>query len=108
MSIDITLTVSFDTGVLGAIDRLISAITSATPKDDKIMIMLKDILDKVTAESTDIASLTAFIQGLEDRLKAIPGMPADMQIQIDQLFSEVDKNDKAILDAMHANVPPVV
>jgi hypothetical protein len=75
-------------------------------KVDQIMIMLKDVLDKVAMETTDIGSLTVLMQGLEDKITAIPGMTPEIQAQIDALFANVDANDKAIVAAMKIGVPP--
>lgn len=70
------------------------------------MATLADIIAKVTKETTDIGGLKVFVQGLEDQIKAIPGINPAMQAQIDSIFTGVDLNDTAIIDAMKVNVAP--
>jgi hypothetical protein len=75
-------------------------------KVDQIMAMLSDILAKVAQEKTDIGSLMTFIDGLEAKISAIPGITPDMQTQIDALFANIGDNDAAIVAAMKIGVPP--
>src|SRR3984893_1760981 len=75
-------------------------------KVNNIMAMLSDILAKVAQEKTDIGALMAFIDGLETKIAAIPGMTPDMQKEIDTLFANIGDNDAAIVAAMKMGVPP--
>ena len=74
-------------------------------KVDRIMAMLSDVIAKMAQESTDIGSLTVLIQGMQDKINAIPGITPEMQAQIDTIFANADANDKAILAAMKIGVP---
>ena len=99
--------VSLDPVFLRQVDKIISLLTQAIQKDNRIMATMDEILAKVAQETTDIGSMRVFVQGLEDQIKAIPGMTPTMQAQIDSVFTSVDSNDKAIVDAMKVNVAPV-
>jgi len=75
-------------------------------KVDQLMAMLSDVIAAMAQEKTDIASLTVFVQGLQDKINALPGITPEMQAQIDTIFQSVDDNDKAIVAAMKIGVPP--
>lgn len=73
------------------------------------MATLKDIQDKVDAETTIEASAITLLTGLSQQIKdlvAANGTPADFQALADKL----DANNKALSDAVAANTPaaPVV
>ena len=70
------------------------------------MASIQDIVDEVTAETTAIGGLTAFIQGLQAQIAALPGLTAAQQAQIDGIFASVGSNTAAIAAAMATNVPP--
>lgn len=73
------------------------------------MATLDEVLAEVAKETTDIGSLTTFIQGLEQQIKdALSGvtLPPDVQTKVDQVFANVTNNDAAIVAAMASNVPP--
>ena len=72
-----------------------------------VMATLQDVIDEVAVQKTTVASLATFVQGLQDKINALPGITPAMQAQIDQVFADVDVNNKAIAAAMVANVPPV-
>lgn len=88
------------------INNQIRRLHSIESKVDRIMAMLSDIVARMAQEKTDIASLTVFIQGLQDKIMALPGITPEMQTQIDTIFANVDENDKAIMAAMKIGVPP--
>jgi len=100
------IVISFDPVMLGRIDRVIDLLTQAINKENIIMATLDDIIAKVSQETTDIGSLQVFVQGLEDQIKALPGITPAQQAQIDVIFADVDKNDVAIVNAMKAPATP--
>jgi ABC-type amino acid transport substrate-binding protein len=71
---------------------------------------IQNILDAVTAETTSISSLQAFIAGLKqqlaDALAAAGTLTPAQQAALDQVFSTVTANSAAIVAAQQANVPP--
>jgi len=106
VSHDILLTVRADKDLLALLARLISIGQQIVTKDTKIMSTLQDVVDEVAAETTAIGSLTAFIQGLEAQIAALPGLTPAQQAQIDAIFANVGSNTAAINVAMVINVPP--
>ncbi len=95
----------FKAEVLTRLDRII-ALQEAIQKTEVLqMSTLDDIVAKVTEEKTMIGSLKAFVQGLQDQIKAIPGVTPVMQAQIDSIFTDVSANSQSISDAMTANTP---
>jgi|ERR1700730_12057430 len=99
-------TISLDQGSLDAIEFNTDLLEQLLTKANNIMAMLSDILAKVAQEKTDIGALMAFIDGLETKIAAIPGMTPDMQKEIDTLFANIGDNDAAIVAAMKMGVPP--
>jgi hypothetical protein len=85
--------------------QIISRLHSVDSKVSKIMAMLSDIIAKMAQETTDIGSLTVFVQGLQDKINAVPGITPVMQANIDTIFANADKNDAAIVAAMKIGVP---
>jgi hypothetical protein len=69
------------------------------------MATLDELLAAVQAETTEIASLTTFIQGLQSQIKGVSGLTPAQQAEIDQVFSDVVSNSAAIQAAMAAQVP---
>ncbi len=77
---------------------------------EKIMASLDDVLADVTAESTKLDSLTAFVAGLKQQLAdALAGanLPPAVQSKVDAIFAAVETNKQKVQDALDANVPPV-
>lgn len=69
---------------------------------------LDDILADVTAESTTIDSLSAFIAGLKQQLAdALSGttLPPAVQAKVDAVFAQAESNKQKLADALAANVP---
>ncbi len=106
MLIDIPITINFDPEVLVRIDTLVGLLQQTIQKENAIMSTLDDIVTAVAAQTTMIGSLQTFVQGLEDQIKALPGLTPAMQAKIDTIFAGVDANEKAIANAMVVNVPP--
>lgn len=70
------------------------------------MATLQQDVDAIAAETTAIASLTTFVQGLETQIAALPGLTATQQTQIDAIFDGVTKNAASITAALTMNVQP--
>jgi hypothetical protein len=70
------------------------------------MATLQNLLDDVTAETTLIASVSAFIRHLQDQIAAIPGLTPAQQAQIDSIFSSLEANKAALAAAIAAPTPP--
>jgi uncharacterized coiled-coil protein SlyX len=86
-----------------------SKLDSILANQEKIMATLDEVLTEVAKETTDISSLTTFIQGIQQQLAdALSGvtLPPDVQAKVDAVFTNVTSNDAAVLAAMAANVPP--
>ena len=103
---EVFLTIRADTTLLALIARLIDIGQQIIKKEDQIMATLQQDVDAIAAETTAIGGLTAFIQGLEDRVAALPGLTSDQQAQIDAIFDSVTKNAATIAAAMAISVPP--
>lgn len=71
---------------------------------------IQDVVDAVTAETSHVASLKAFVDGLKqqlaDALAAAGQLTPEQQAALDGVFAQVHANDQAITDAMAANVTP--
>lgn len=72
---------------------------------EKIMATLDDLVADVAAETTTIASLSTFIQGLQAQIGSA-GLSAADQAKVDAIFANLQSNDAALAAAMTANVPP--
>lgn len=90
-------------GLDPALSRLLTMVSAELA--EKIMASLDDIKAKVAEQKTLIGSLTTFVQGLESQISAIPGLTAEQQAAIDQIFQDVSDNDAAITAAMATNTP---
>ena len=65
---------------------------------------LDDVLSDVADERTKIDSLIALTNGLRDQVKALPGLSAENQAKVDQIFDAVESNKAAVVTALDANV----
>jgi hypothetical protein len=67
-----------------------------------IMATIQQVLDTVTQEQTDIASMNTFITQLELQLAGVisGNLPPDVQAKVDQIFVTARANDAAILKAI--------
>lgn len=99
-NMNINLTIKFDQAVLSLFERAVSLLSSISYKENMIMATLQDIVDDVASETTAIDSLSVFVKGLMDQIKALPGVTPAMQAQIDGIFMTVEKNKAAIVAAM--------
>lgn len=70
---------------------------------------IDDLVAQVAKETTDVASLVAFVTGLKqqltDALAQVGVLTPAQQSAIDGVFAAAVANDQAIVDAQAANVP---
>jgi hypothetical protein len=94
------------TGLLRGIN---SKLDSIIKTQETMMATLDEVLADVTAESTDIASLSALIDGLRQQVAdALAGttLPPATQAKVDAIFTAAEANKAAIAKALAANTPP--
>lgn len=72
----------------------------------QIMSTLDNDTAAIEAQTTVVAGLATFVQGLKDQIAALPGLTAAQQRQIDQIFTDVTANNVSIANAMVANTGP--
>ena len=105
IGIDPTL-MKFVSGMQTTIETKLDSILA---NQEKIMSSLDDVLAATTKETTDIASLSTFVAGLQQQIAdALAGvtLPPAVQAKVDAVFAAVNTNDAAVVAAMAANVPP--
>lgn len=100
MAIDLNLNIKLDPVLTGLLRQAVGMLATIGEKETRIMATLQDIVNDVAAESTAIDSLGMFVRGLQDQIKALPGISAEMQTQIDGIFTAVEKNKSALAAAM--------
>lgn len=98
MNIDVTL--HLGQSFARRLDDLIYIARNFSRQQDELMITLQDIVDSVAMETTAVESLSVFVKGLMDQIKAMPGITPVMQAQIDTIAANVEKNKAAITAAM--------
>jgi hypothetical protein len=77
-------------------------------KVDSIMATLQQVLEVVTAESGQIDSLVALMNGFQQQLNdALSGvtLPPVVQEQVDAIFAAAATDAQKIVDAINANTP---
>lgn len=72
------------------------------------MATLDQILADVTAESSDIQSISVLVKGLRAQLADVLAgvLPADVQAKVDAIFAKVEENKAAIAAAVAATPDP--
>jgi hypothetical protein len=93
------------TGLLRDLNRKLDSIIKT---QEKMMATLDEVLADVTAETTQIASISALIDGLRQQLAdALAGatLPPATQAKIDEIFTAAEANKAAIAKALAANTP---
>lgn len=98
----------FKSDVLARLDGIIASQAVETQRELNIMATMTEVVDKIAEETTLVASLQTFVQGLRDQIAALPGVTPELQAQIDGAFAHVSANATAIANAMVANTPPPV
>ena len=91
------------------IDAIFSIVRQLQLQGVKQMATLQQILDEVTAQTTQLGSINTLIQGIQTQLAAaLSGttIPPAVQTQIDAIFAQAKQNDTLIANALAANVPP--
>jgi hypothetical protein len=94
------------TGLLRDLNRKLDLIIK---NQETMMATLDDVLADVTAETTQIASLSALIDGLKQQVAdALAGatLPPATQAKIDEIFTAAEANKAAIAKALAANTLP--
>jgi hypothetical protein len=90
------------TEVLGRLARI-------EEKQEAMMATLEETLTLVTAETTQLDSVIALIDGLKAQLDAaLEGaiLPPSVQAKVDAIFAAATANAAKIVDALDTNVPP--
>jgi hypothetical protein len=104
-----TCSYNFEAEVLGRLDLIIANQKAAAIQETKFMTALDDELATMTADmatqTTVVASLKPFIQGLFNQIAAIGLTPAQ-QTQLDAIKASIEANTPAISAAMVANTTP--
>jgi hypothetical protein len=91
----------------GTSSTIEAALASINLKLEQIMSTLADVAADMTEETTTIAGLSTFIQGLQAQIAALPGITPAVQAQIDGVFAQAEANKAALAAALTANTPPV-
>ena|SRR5436190_730740 len=97
----------FKSEVLCRLDKIIALQEALRQQGVQEMATLSEVVDKVAEETTLVAGLKVFVQGLKDQIAALPSLTAEQQAQIDGVFTHVSANSASIAEAMAANIPPV-
>lgn len=102
---------NFEAEVLGRLDLILENQQAAAIQEKNEMSALDDALAAITtdmtAQTTVIASLKPFIQGLFDQIAAmVPNLTPAQTAALNALKASVDTNNAAIAAAMVANTPP--
>lgn len=69
---------------------------------------LDEVLADVTGEGSQIDSLVALVNGIEQQLKdalANTTLPPDVQAKVDAVFDAVEANKAKVVGAINANTP---
>ena len=74
--------------------------------ENRIMATFQDVITKVAQQKTLIASLTAFVQGLQDKINnQVRDLTPEQQATLDGVFNDLDSANTAIANALVANTP---
>ena len=107
INFNVNLTIGFDGPAYHVVQGISHKLDTVLANQEAMMAQMSDIVADVAAETTTIASLTTFIEGLQAQISALPGITPALQAQIDGVFTNLQANDAALAAAMTANVPPV-
>jgi chromosome segregation ATPase len=66
---------------------------------------LDQIVATVNKQSSQLASLNTFIEGLQEAIR-LQGLSPEDQAKIDAIFAQLQANDQRIADAFTENTPP--
>ena len=97
----------FKAEVLARLDSIIALQEASAKQGVMIMHTMDEVAKSIEDEKTLVGGLKVFVQGLQDQIKALPGVTPALQAQIDSVFTSVSENSKTIADAMVANTPPI-
>jgi hypothetical protein len=71
---------------------------------EQIMATLDQLIEKVGEQSTQLASLNTFVEGLQEAIRN-EGLSPEDQAKVDRVFAEMLANDQRIADAFTENTP---
>jgi hypothetical protein len=106
--IDVNVRFSQDPETVTLLHRILAKLDGIQTKETRIMASLDDVLTDVTAEGTQIDSLSTLTAGLAQQLKdALAGttLPASVQAKVDAVFAGVEANKGKVIAAINANTP---
>ena len=65
----------------------------------------QELLAAATAQTSVVTSVVAAIKALRDEVKALPGIPPDVQAAIEETFNKVTADTAALTEAITTNTP---
>ncbi len=95
-------------GLEARLDAISAQLAAILTKEDELMASIDDIAADMTTQTTLLASLASFVQGLKDQIEAaLSGatLPPAVQAKVDAVFAQAEANNAAIAAAMVANTP---
>ena len=96
----------FKSEVIWRLDKILENQETAAKQRIIEMATMAELVTKIAEETTLVAGLKTFVQGLRDQIAALPNITPAMQAEIDSAFASVAANSAAIANAMVANTPP--
>lgn len=100
----------FRAKVLEALEKLVQNQQSSNTKVNHLMTQIDDFItkmtDDMTAQTTVVASLKPFIQGLFDQIKGTLNLTPDQLAKLASMQTAVEANNAEIAAAMVAPAPP--
>lgn len=94
-------------GENGKLDVILHKLDILLTKERQIMATLDELVADVTAESTVVASVLTFIDGLKQQLAdaLAGGVSPAAQAKVDAIFAQVEANKTSLSNAIVANTP---
>lgn len=89
-------------------DSILRAVKFIVETEVKLMATLDQVLKEVTAEGTQLDSLSTLVSGLEKQVAgALAGatLSPTVQAQVDAVFAQAQQNTTKIATALNSNVP---
>lgn len=92
-----------DDRVLAKLGQMDAKLDAASGELTQMAHTVDEVISKIAAQTTDIASVKTLVEGLKVQVAAIPGIPADVQAKIDSVFDSITTNN-ATLESLTAAV----
>jgi uncharacterized coiled-coil protein SlyX len=105
MVISFKVTIGLEGPVLSLVQGISTKLDLIIANQEKTMASIDDVISDIADETSTIAGLSTFIQGLKDAIAA-QGLSPDVQAKIDRVFASVEANKATLAAALSANVPP--